>query len=391
MQVPLILEPATWTHSWESFVPHSRWACAPCIGAAAALQRHRRRVAVAVSVLLAGTALTAFGIAPMAPDAAQLPRRQITETIEPAGSAGPTAGARFVRHGAVARRPDARQRQRREPVAPTRRVRSAAGHFHARQQRHARALFEGRPGKQVQARVEQRRTAARARGPLRAAQRIEQANTHFTRLTIARSGDQWRADSELAALDTQVRRRWRHDPDVAVRGHRRSPAARPDRDPDGRDLLGRHRLSPRTASRRHLQRRLRVPQRRRRAGHLGRRGAGRVLAAEFVNGGQGTTGAVVRRGQRQGRLLRLRRPEPAPHLPRQPDGVLARDLGLLDAHAPDPATPGASTAASTTPRPPARRCARWATAGFNSPAGRTATATWCRSRTATTSRPCTPT
>jgi murein DD-endopeptidase MepM/ murein hydrolase activator NlpD len=31
------------------------------------------------------------------------------------------------------------------------------------------------------------------------------ANTHFTRLTITRNGDQWRADSELAKLDTQVR------------------------------------------------------------------------------------------------------------------------------------------------------------------------------------------
>jgi len=54
-------------------------------GAAATLHRHRRRIAVAASVLLAGTAVTAFGIAPMAPDAAQLPRRQIIETIVPAG------------------------------------------------------------------------------------------------------------------------------------------------------------------------------------------------------------------------------------------------------------------------------------------------------------------
>jgi len=37
------------------------------------------------SLLLAGTAITAFGIAPMAPDPAQLPRRQITEAIDPPG------------------------------------------------------------------------------------------------------------------------------------------------------------------------------------------------------------------------------------------------------------------------------------------------------------------
>src|SRR5207244_2624624 len=33
----------------------------------------------------------------------------------------------------------------------------------------------------------------------------ELANTHFTRLTIARDGADWRASSELATLDSQVR------------------------------------------------------------------------------------------------------------------------------------------------------------------------------------------
>jgi hypothetical protein len=67
-----------------------------------------------------------------------------------------------------------------------------------------RRLFEGRPGKQVQARV-----SSDGR-PLELVARFappstELANTHFTRLTITRNGDQWRANSELANLDTQVR------------------------------------------------------------------------------------------------------------------------------------------------------------------------------------------
>ena len=72
-------------------------------------------------------------------------------------------------------------------------------------------------------------------------------------------------------------------------------------------------------------------------------GAGRVLAAEFVNGGKAHQALWYRRRQRARRLLRLRRPEQAPRLPGQPDGVLARDLGLRDALAPDPADAGART------------------------------------------------
>ena len=71
--------------------------------------------------------------------------------------------------------------------------------------------------------------------------------------------------------------------------------------------------------------------------------AGRVLAAEFVNNGRSLLGGLVQGRRRQGRLLRPRRPEQAARVPRQPDGVLARDLRLRDAHAPDPADAGSST------------------------------------------------
>jgi hypothetical protein len=43
------------------------------------LHRHPRRVAAAVCTLLGGFAVTAFGIAPMAPDAADLPQRLVTQ------------------------------------------------------------------------------------------------------------------------------------------------------------------------------------------------------------------------------------------------------------------------------------------------------------------------
>lgn len=48
-----------------------------------ALRRHPRRVAGVLAALLLGTGVTAFGVAPLAPDAADLPVSQIIENVEP--------------------------------------------------------------------------------------------------------------------------------------------------------------------------------------------------------------------------------------------------------------------------------------------------------------------
>jgi len=49
----------------------------------ASLARHPRRIATGLAVLLLGTGVTAFGVAPLAPDAAKLPVRQVLEAIQP--------------------------------------------------------------------------------------------------------------------------------------------------------------------------------------------------------------------------------------------------------------------------------------------------------------------
>jgi murein DD-endopeptidase MepM/ murein hydrolase activator NlpD len=73
-----------------------------------------------------------------------------------------------------------------------------------RQNNDSRHLLEGRPGKQVQARVTSDgrpvEIVARFAPPT-----TDLANTYFTRLTLQRVGDQWRASTELAPLGTQVR------------------------------------------------------------------------------------------------------------------------------------------------------------------------------------------
>ena len=47
------------------------------------LRQHPKRVASTLAVLLLGTGVTAFGVAPLAPDAADLPVRQVVETVQP--------------------------------------------------------------------------------------------------------------------------------------------------------------------------------------------------------------------------------------------------------------------------------------------------------------------
>src|SRR5512139_374703 len=122
------------------------------LGAAAALHRHRRRVAVAATVLLAGTALTAFGIAPMAPDAAQLPRRQIIESLEPPGL--PAQLLALASFDMVLSRADqTRASDNVESLLRRLGVFDPQLATFMRANNDARRLFEGRPGKQLQARV----------------------------------------------------------------------------------------------------------------------------------------------------------------------------------------------------------------------------------------------
>ena len=47
------------------------------------LQHHPKRVTAGLAILLLGTGVTAFGVAPLAPDAANLPVRQVLESVEP--------------------------------------------------------------------------------------------------------------------------------------------------------------------------------------------------------------------------------------------------------------------------------------------------------------------
>lgn len=177
---------------------------ARALSGVAELVRLRRRALMAIAVTgLSGFGITAFGIAPMAPDAADLPRSVVIQTIEPPGL--PAQLDALAAHNLIISRTElTRASDSAEALLRRLGVFDAALATFMRANNDTRRLFEGRPGKQVQARVGSDGSAlelvARYAPP-----NVDQHVTHFTRVTIERSSGTWRATSELAALSTQLR------------------------------------------------------------------------------------------------------------------------------------------------------------------------------------------
>ena len=172
--------------------------------AQAFLVDHRRAIATTSMVLLTGFGVAAFAVAPLAPDAAALPQRLVSELVEPdpvAPQLEALAGHQFDLHRSeLTRAADT-------PDALLRRlgvVDSYAAAF-LRSDPIARRLLDGRAGRIVQARARDDGTLLElvARAP---AQRSEQAGSHFTRLTLSRDGrGQLVSREETAELGFQVR------------------------------------------------------------------------------------------------------------------------------------------------------------------------------------------
>ncbi len=166
-------------------------------------RRHPRRLAASVLGVLGGFAVTAFGIAPMAPDAADLPRRLVTEPLAIEGLARQIDDLGLqsleLSRSDLSRASDtADSLLRRLGVVDA----NAAGFI--RTDRDARRLIEGRAGKMVQVRAAADGSLIElvARFP---ALDSNQQSTHFTRLTLSRSGGQFSSRLETAPLQTLVR------------------------------------------------------------------------------------------------------------------------------------------------------------------------------------------
>ncbi|MFO1218247.1 MAG: M23 family metallopeptidase [Burkholderiaceae bacterium] len=167
------------------------------------LQAHRRTLATGMVVLMAGFAITAFGIAPMAPDAARLPRTTVAMPIEPPGLPGQLL-ALAATNPVLSRTELTRPSDSADSLLKRLGVFDPSLATFMRANNDTRRLFEGKPGKQVIARVDADGRPAELVARF-APSNVAQQNTHFQRVSIERSSGTWRASAELVPLQSQVR------------------------------------------------------------------------------------------------------------------------------------------------------------------------------------------
>ena len=165
--------------------------------------RHPRGITSAVVIALAGFAATAFGIAPLAPDAADLPSRIVTESVTPEGIEAQLEA--LAAYEVELYRSDlTRSSDTADSLLTRLNVADPKAAAFIRADATARKLLAGRAGKMVQVRTDASGELDElvARYP---AERAEQFSTHFTRLTIRRVDGQLRAGVDTAPLAAQVR------------------------------------------------------------------------------------------------------------------------------------------------------------------------------------------
>ena len=167
------------------------------------IRLHPRSLATAVVVALMGFGVTAFGIAPLAPDASDLPRRLVTEIVTPEDTASQfeSLASRSIE---LYRSDLTRSADTVDSLFRRLNVDDAAAAAFLRSDKTARKLLEGRTGKMVQVRTGEAGHLDElvARYP---AENPDQQGTHFSRLRVSRVQGQWQAQVETAPLVAQVR------------------------------------------------------------------------------------------------------------------------------------------------------------------------------------------
>jgi murein DD-endopeptidase MepM/ murein hydrolase activator NlpD len=164
---------------------------------------HSRSLTSLVIVGLAGFGATAFGIAPLAPDAALLPQTLVTESVEPKDIDGQIE--RLAEQGLSLYRSDiTRTSDTADSLLRRLGVNDPAAATFLRNDPVARKLLEGRNGKSVQASTDEAGELVELVGRF-AAPAGPQSNTHFTRLSVVRQNGKLRASVEVAPMLAQQR------------------------------------------------------------------------------------------------------------------------------------------------------------------------------------------
>lgn len=170
---------------------------------AQALQKHPRRLIGGLGVLLLGTGVTAFGIAPLAPDAAQLPVRQVVEAAAaPWTSEAPEESSNMAaavpltlfRSDTTRREDNAQSLLQRLGVKDT-----AATSFISKDAA-ARTLLLGQAGKLVSVEADAQHRLQRL-----VARWQPGSNSQYQRLVLEKQSGQWTSRLEQAELASAVR------------------------------------------------------------------------------------------------------------------------------------------------------------------------------------------
>ena len=165
---------------------------------------HRRAVVASAVALLIGCTAAAFAIAPLAPDAAMLPQHLVSEAVQPEAFA-PQLEALAAHDFDLSRADLTRAGDSAGTLLERLGVADASAVAFLRSDATARRLFEGRGGRMVQVRTDadSRLKSLVARSP---ALRSEQLTTHFTRLSMSRNAQgAWQAVEETVPLQSQTR------------------------------------------------------------------------------------------------------------------------------------------------------------------------------------------
>lgn len=169
--------------------------------------KHRTGLAAALLAVLAGFAVTAVAVAPLAPDAALLPQRLVSEAVLPEGMDAQLAALAALDLSLI-RSDITRATDSADSLLARLGVRDPSAAQFIRTDPTARVLLAGRGGKMVQAQTDADGglTELVARFP---ADRAEQARTHFTRLKLSRmkvgGESRWLAQLQTAPFAAQTR------------------------------------------------------------------------------------------------------------------------------------------------------------------------------------------
>ena len=163
---------------------------------------HPKSLTAAVMFSLAGFGVTAFGIAPLAPDVSSIPKRIVSESATTADMQAQLDA--LAEHALELYRTDlTRSSDTADSLLTRLNVSDPLAAAFLRTDPVGRKVLEGRGGKMIQVRTDE--TGALIELVARYATSGHDAATHFNRLRMARFGAKFQAYVELAPLTPQVR------------------------------------------------------------------------------------------------------------------------------------------------------------------------------------------